>query len=262
VLDFGVAKMVLPDDRSADEAETALTAVGTLLGTPEYLSPEMCLGEPVGPPADLYACGVLLYALLTGSPPFRTERPIDVTLKHISDEPLAPSELLPGLDLRLEDAILKALAKRPEGRHASAQAFADALRAVGPVPTLSPSLIEGAATQLRQLHAPDAPTLAVPNGLPRLYPSEFPPADDDAASDPRALGLEPAASTENLAALASPAIQSIQSIQSIQPGAPPRREVGATRVILVLIALVAAYAGGFASGRMTAPRPAPALTAP
>src|ERR1700722_7887649 len=139
VLDFGVAKMMLPEDRASGDSEPIFTAMGTILGTPEYISPEMCRGEVVGPGADLYACGVLLYALLTGRPPFVTEKPLEVTMKHIAETPRPPSEHLPGLDPALDAIVLRALAKHPQDRQPSAAALADALRALGPAPPLSTS---------------------------------------------------------------------------------------------------------------------------
>jgi serine/threonine-protein kinase len=165
VLDFGVAKMMLPDARASNESEPVLTAMGALLGTPEYLSPEMCRGEPVGPGADLYACGALLHALLTGRPPFVTDRPLDVTMKHITETPRPPSEIVPGLDPALDAIVLRALAKQPEERQASATAFAEALRALGPLPALPATLVRGG---VRTQASSEAVTLVVP------------PADDDA----------------------------------------------------------------------------------
>ena len=155
VLDFGVAKMMLPEEYSAGDSEPVFTAIGSLLGTPEYLSPEMCRGEVVGPRADLYACGVLLYALITGRPPFVTDRPLEVTLKHIGEAPLPPRQLVPDLDPALDAVILQALAKQPQQRQASAATLAEALRALGPAPPI-PALLLGAQ---RPRYAPEAVTI-------------------------------------------------------------------------------------------------------
>jgi serine/threonine-protein kinase len=241
VLDFGVAKMVLPDDTApnADEAETALTAMGTLLGTPEYLSPEMCRGEAVGPAADVYACGVLLYALLTGRPPFVTERPIDTATKHISEEPLPPSWFAPGLDARLDAIILRALAKQPAGRQPSARALSEALLELGPTEPLPASLL-GAAPPAR--HAPDAPTLAVPNAALAKPVARAPDAPAEPA--PVRVSLPP---REQLAS-APP---------TVRGGASTPSGAIAARAAIAAAVLALTFAAGFAAGRMSAPAASP-----
>jgi serine/threonine-protein kinase len=128
ILDFGIARMADAQQTASSSGGMPLvTSLGALLGTPEYMSPEQCNGESPGPRSDLYACGVLLYTLLTGRPPFTADNPIAVTLKHLRDAPVPPSTLRPDLDPGLERAVLTALAKDPRDRHASAAVFADAL---------------------------------------------------------------------------------------------------------------------------------------
>jgi serine/threonine-protein kinase len=132
VLDFGIARILDPDEIISSDSMPALTSAGSLLGTPEYMSPEQCRGESATPVSDVYAVGVLLYTMLTGAPPFRAKNPLEVTLKHLRDAPLPPSAFRPGLSSELERLILQALAKRPADRPRSAQAFADALRVLLP----------------------------------------------------------------------------------------------------------------------------------
>jgi len=136
VLDFGIAKLL---EREPGEAqlgrgsESIITLVGTVIGTPEYMSPEQARGiPPVDARTDIYACGVLLYQLVTGRLPFTGESPIDVILQHVERAPAPPSSLLPGLHPGLDRVILRALAKWPAQRQQSARALADEMAAILP----------------------------------------------------------------------------------------------------------------------------------
>lgn len=118
VTDFGIARLDSSD----------LTLSGATLGTASHMSPEQFLGQPVDRRTDLYACGVILYQLLTDDLPF-SGSPSTIMQKVLNQDVLAPSALNPTLS-PLWDAILrKALAKKPEDRFASADAFATAIRA-------------------------------------------------------------------------------------------------------------------------------------
>lgn len=139
VLDFGIAK-ILDKDLKDTEGEppssgivsSALTTVGVIVGTPEYMSPEQCRGEPVDPRSDLYACGVLLYQLVTGHLPFMGDSVIDIALKHIRQAPPRPSNYLPSLHPGLETIILTALEKWPAQRQQSAAELKAALEEILP----------------------------------------------------------------------------------------------------------------------------------
>ncbi|MEJ7732862.1 MAG: protein kinase [Polyangiaceae bacterium] len=131
VLDFGVAKIVASEHRIEDAPTnitgTGLTSVGAVLGTPEYMSPEQCQGEPLDFRSDIYACGVLLYQLVTGQVPFSGETPVHTMLLHVREPPQPPRTLAPGLDAAIEEVILRALAKRPDDRYPDAQQLGSAL---------------------------------------------------------------------------------------------------------------------------------------
>jgi len=240
VLDFGVAKMMLPEPAGEGDSDPVLTAMGTLLGTPEYISPEMCRGEGVGPSADLYSCGVLLYALLTGRPPFVTERPIDVTVKHLFEAPRPPSEHVPGLDPALDAVILRALAKTPEERQPSARALADALRALGPTAPLSATLLGDSAWTAPSVprHAPDSPTLAhaATVAMSAFVEQAAPPSPLPVAGMPALL--------ETPAAVAPPF-----ALAPVPPSASPRAPTPAVRWAVAVAVLLATFAAGVLVGR-------------
>lgn len=127
VLDFGLAKI----ERAADASTVnSPTLSGTILGTPQYMAPEQASGQSsgVGPPADIYSLGAILYELLAGQPPFRGDTALDTLLLVRSQEPTAPSRVRPGVPRDLETICLKCLHKEPDRRYGSMAELADDLR--------------------------------------------------------------------------------------------------------------------------------------
>ncbi len=124
IADFGLAKSM--DSIQSSEGE-ALTQVGILVGTPEYMSPEQVLGQDDRPCVDIYAIGVILYELLTARVPFKGETPIETLVLLQSQEPLSPKKLKPNLPVDLETICLKCLQKNPAKRYATAEDIADEL---------------------------------------------------------------------------------------------------------------------------------------
>lgn len=121
VVDFGIAKL-----RDAT-GPLDLTQTGALLGTPLYMAPEQCRGERLGPSADVYSLGAMLYEMLTGAPPFRASTLPAMISKHLTEEPpLFPSEL--NLSPALEGVYLRALSKNPAARQTDANLFYRELR--------------------------------------------------------------------------------------------------------------------------------------
>ena len=105
VTDFGLAKKT--------DGDSDLTGTGQILGTPGYMPPEQASGETdtIGPAADIYSLGAILYALLTGRPPFQSANVMDTLLAVLEQEPVAPRQLNPALDQDLETICLKCLQK-------------------------------------------------------------------------------------------------------------------------------------------------------
>ncbi len=125
VLDFGIAKLLSPTELHAQ------TAVGALIGTPEYMAPEQVRGEAVDGRTDLYALGIIAWQLLAGTLPFSGAGVADVLAAQLSEVPQPLHEANPLVPLALSQAVHAAMEKEPGRRHASAAAFAAALEAAG-----------------------------------------------------------------------------------------------------------------------------------
>src|SRR5207245_5398633 len=106
------------------------TKTGTTVGTPQYMSPEQVASSKVDGRSDLYSAGIMFYELVAGQPPFTAsdaDGPFTLMAKHVQAPPKPPSVHRPGLDMGLEEVILKSLSKRPEDRYQTGQEFDDAM---------------------------------------------------------------------------------------------------------------------------------------
>ncbi len=121
ITDFGLAKRL-------DEASR--TTTGAVMGTPSYMAPEQAAGQSdrMGPAADVYSLGAVLYECLTGRPPFRAATSLDTILQVLNEEVVAPRRLNSKVPRDLETICLKCLRKEPSQRYASALDLAEDLR--------------------------------------------------------------------------------------------------------------------------------------
>jgi serine/threonine protein kinase len=129
LLENGIERVKLTDFGLARAVDgTGLSREGVVSGTPEYMAPEQARGEPLGPRADLFSLGSVLYALCTGLPPFHGGPPLAV-LRKVSDEAAAPIwSINPEVPEWLEAIVRRLLAKDPAGRFATAAEVADLLQ--------------------------------------------------------------------------------------------------------------------------------------
>jgi eukaryotic-like serine/threonine-protein kinase len=166
VADFGLAMR---------NEQTQLTQPGTVWGTVQYLSPEQAQGLPAGPRSDVYALGAIVYELLAGRPPFEADTPAAVMMKHVYDPPPSLHEQHPSLPPAVDDLVRRALAKDPDERFPSMEAFGQGLEdlastiGVGPAGVTVPLYVSpadvttllpgrpGAANGPNALRAPSAP---------------------------------------------------------------------------------------------------------
>lgn len=156
--DFGLAR-----DTSAT---SGLTIAGTVMGTPEYMSPEQAQGlAAIGSSTDIYALGVVLYEMLTGNFPFKADTPMGMVVARLAHPPQPPRDFRADLPMEVEDIVMKALARRPESRYKSAGEMVASLRRTGGATTTSAK-----------------PPLTPQSGTPR--PQQTPAAGQPAASRP------------------------------------------------------------------------------
>lgn len=125
ITDFGLAKQLSPSAYQSSRPELTLT--GQALGSPHYMAPEQVSGQNIGPGADIYSLGAILYHLLTGRPPFAAGSVGETLHQVLHNEPPRPRVLDPSLPMDLETICLKCLEKEPARRFSSADMVAEEL---------------------------------------------------------------------------------------------------------------------------------------
>ena len=123
IADFGIA-------RAYNALSQRLTVTGRAMGTPAYMSPEQALNEPIGPPTDLYALGVIVYELLAGRTPFDSDTPVGVLYCHVHKPPPPLADLAPTVPPAVREWVHWLLAKEPRERPRSATQAWDALEEI------------------------------------------------------------------------------------------------------------------------------------
>ncbi|MBV9228180.1 MAG: serine/threonine protein kinase, partial [Chloroflexi bacterium] len=139
--DFGIARIM-----EGTATGSTLTGTGMLLGTPDYMAPEMARGEPIDYRADIYELGIVLFQMLSGRVPFTGNTPYAIIARHVQEPLPALHQINPAIPAAVDEVIRKATAKRREERYTTAQAMAQELLAASsgtmPASTLQRSDVE------------------------------------------------------------------------------------------------------------------------
>ena len=121
VLDFGMARLLV------GAPGTPLTRKGAVFGTPQYMPPEQCMGQPVDTRADQYALGVIVFEMLAGQRPFKAKSPLELVQMQIRNDPPELTGLVPGLSPEASAVVAKMLAKKADNRFPDVRAASSAL---------------------------------------------------------------------------------------------------------------------------------------
>ncbi len=185
VLDFGIAKLL--DRAGLKDDESQVNTAGLQMGTPQYMSPEQAQGLEMDARTDLYSLGVILYTMVTGAHPFRGKTPAEIMKKLLLD-PMPPFSSQGAEDepRGLEAVVARLLAKKPEGRPASARELAESLEKLLADPPVAPG-----ATASPTPRVASQPDLAPASAL-AVDPSPEPVGRDRFSSGPAPRKVEPA----------------------------------------------------------------------
>jgi serine/threonine-protein kinase len=290
IVDFGIAKTFEPD------SHTQLTATGSTLGTPHYMSPEQVTGSIVDGRSDIYSLGVILYEMLTGEVPFNDPSLPSVLVKHMTEPPQPPSARRPDVHVppELEAVALRCLAKSPAERFESVEAMAGVLRRALPDRPADQTTIPigragAAAAEAATMPLAAAPTIpSVPAGAaaspaptvvpPTMVPPPAPPTGPAAAAPPpppppmprvhaaasgpagvRPAGAAPAAAPRTPET--QPTVAASAPPAAVSP-APQVRKGGAGALLALAAAFVVVVAAAGGAYYFVFMRGTPALTSP
>lgn len=205
ITEFGLAQL------RETEAVAKLTQAGTVLGSPEYMSPEQIDGRDTDERTDIYSLGIVIYEMLCKTTPFSAATPAAVWMKHLNDEPIAPTRLRPETPAELEQIILRALQKKPEQRWARMSELAEALRKTEQTPSQpSTSRSVGKATLPNasppapaEMNSPATVIIDRTNPPPSLAKGESPNTE----APPHTVFMESIQANKNAAAAERPAFE-------------------------------------------------------
>ena len=249
ILDFGLARFT--------DNSTKLTT-GIVVGTPNYMAPEQCRGGDLDGRTDLYACGVMLFEMLSGRKPFVADDPIAVVRKHIGEPPPRLADVAPGIDFGdFEAVVAKALAKDAKDRYADAEAMTAAIDA---------AMKKGAAQVFARavpqaMSSPgSAPQVATPSGwnVPSAFVQPDPMTEPSRPVPPQETLPMPPEPVPTAAPPAAPA-EPTAPVRAPARGLPLSRKQlaiagGALAVLVVVIAVVASgHKGKSAAAPVVAP---------
>ncbi len=253
VLDFGLAKVL------STEQTGALTQSGMVCGTPAYMSPEQGTAEEIGPPADIYSLGIVLYEMLSGCLPFQGQTPMQMMIAHVMNAPAPLRQSNPDIEVpaTLERLLMQTLAKNPGRRPQTAAALRGALR---------DALVEHEASQVTTtLMAVDAHLSAVVETAPEpdvdVHGDTV--AVEQMSEDQPSPGGGATAIVDQVRTVA--VRQFTEDIEPVRPSPAPatRSRLGLWAGLLGLAIIVAAGVAWFAidRGASVAPAPVPVAAA-
>jgi eukaryotic-like serine/threonine-protein kinase len=247
VLDFGIAKL------AGDDGGRSMTRTGAVMGTPEYMSPEQCRGGSahVDHRADIYSLGCIVFALITGRPPFLGGGAGDLIVSHIVEPPMPPSQLVPGLPAEVDGVVLNLLAKDPAARF---QTMKDVAQALANLEKLA--VATGAVSGAQYVAAsPSYWTVSTPSPGPRSPSHVTPAGGRHATPPPAAPSLAPADASAQVTRLAA----TITSANAEVTTAPARASRGRRLLVAAIAGAAAVVAAAVIvvanrGGSETAPR--------
>jgi serine/threonine protein kinase len=172
VTDFGIARAL--------SSMTPGEHTDVVWGSPLYFSPEQARGEALTPASDVYSIGIVMYELLSGTPPFTASTPDELARLHISARPIPIREYIPDIPVALEEIIMKVLSKEPSARYRTADQLGRVLLKFGTLPDAPIPTSEPVKERPQPLRVDPAPVQYVqPEPAPRYVPPPEPPAEEE-----------------------------------------------------------------------------------
>lgn len=188
VMDFGIA-------RAMTDSQATMTSANAVVGTALYLSPEQARGERIDERSDVYSAGCVLFELLTGRAPFAGDSAVSLAYQHVSEIPPVPSSIAADVPASLDQVVMKALAKDPEQRYASASDMAvDMMRAAEGMPIQAPPIGAWTADTAAQTRVVQSPSQSATQTIAYTGPTRAATAStgttNDAASNTGAIPVQ------------------------------------------------------------------------